>query len=112
MDKMVLTHNSTKHSRNSDQGRRDEIADRINDTPISINVPSEPKSLVSVKSKGPNTDGNIAYSPDPDDQFMGKDDTDDIPSVLDSLQQNGRIRVTFEEVRDGAGRVIKRNRWD
>lgn len=103
---MISAHNSTKRNRNSYEGRRDEYVNRINDTPISIDVPTEPKSLVSVKSKGPNTGANIAYSPDPDDAFMHADDGPHIPSALDALQQRG-IHITSDIIRGGDGRVLR-----
>lgn len=110
---MILVHNSTKRSRNSDQGRREEYLNRISETPISIDSPQEPKALVSAKSKGPNTEINVSELPDPDSAFMDKDDADDIPSGLHTLQQgSSSIRITFDEIRGADGRVIKRNRWD
>lgn len=102
----MIAHNSTKRNRESTQGRREDYRNRIADTPISIDVPTEPKSLVSVKSKGPNTEANIAYPPDPDDQFMHVDDGPHIPSALDVLQQRG-IHITSDITRGGDGRVLR-----
>jgi hypothetical protein len=103
----MFKHNSTKRNRESTQGRQDEYRNRINETPISIVVPQEPKSLVSAKSKGPNAGGNVSYLPDPNDQFMHKNDPPHIPSGLDTLQQNGRIHITSDVIRGGDGRVLR-----
>jgi hypothetical protein len=107
MDRMILAHNSTKRNRDSSQGRRDEYVNRINSTPLPINSPSEPKVLVSAKSKGPNAGGNVAYTVDPDDQFMNADDGPHIPSALDNLGQNGRIHITSDVIRGGDGRFLR-----
>lgn len=113
MDVSKMIHNSTKWARNSDQGRREEYLNRLSDTPIALDSPKDPKGLVSVKSKGPNTEINVSELPDPDSAFMDKDDADDIPSGLHTLQQgSSSIRITFDEIRGGDGRILKRNRWD
>jgi hypothetical protein len=104
---MMINYNSTKRNRDCSQGRRDEYLNRINSTPISIDVPQEPKSLVSAKSKGPNTGGNVSYNPDPNDQFMHKNDPLHIPSGLYTLQQNGRIHITSDIIRAGDGRFLR-----
>jgi hypothetical protein len=103
----MIHYNSTKRNRDSAQGRREEYRNRINETPISIDVPQEPKSLVSVKSKGPNVGGNVSYLPDANDQFMHKNDPPHIPSGLDTLQQTGRIHITSDIIRGGDGRILR-----
>ena len=51
----------------------------MSDIPISIDGSryEEPKGLISAKSKGPNQEANISYTPEPG---VTKDPTDDIPS--------------------------------
>jgi hypothetical protein len=97
----MIYHNSTKRNRDSFQGRRDEYVNRMNETPIGIDSPSEPKSLVSAKSKGPNTGGNVAYPLDADEQYMNTDDEPHIPSALDTL--GSRIHIKSDVIRAGDG---------
>ena len=62
--------------------------------------------------EGSDKETNISYPPDPNDSFMIKDKSPDIPSGLHTLEQgSSSIKITSEEIRDGAGRIIKRNRW-
>ena len=59
-----------------------------------------------------NKDINTSYLPDANSTYMNKDKGPNIPSGVHTLQQeSGTIKITFDEIRDGAGRIIKRNRW-
>ena len=62
--------------------------------------------------EGFNKQTNISYLPHPNDSFMNKDKGPDIPSGLHTLQQGSSIiKITFDETRDGVGRLIRPNRW-
>ena len=99
----MVRFNSTKYTKSSTQGRRDDYINRITETPLAINAPSEPKSLVSAKSKGPNTEANVTSIPNPNETFL-HDDRPHIPSALDKFQQT--IHITSDEVRSGDGRIL------
>jgi hypothetical protein len=105
--------NRTKYYKSTDAGRREELIERMNlkDAPIAIDADrfTEPKELLSSKSRGPNDNDNedyndgpgIAYPPDPD--FLEHEE-DDIPgSGLDGLRNRG-IRISRDEIRGGDGR--------
>lgn len=110
--------NRTKYYKSTNEGRREELMDRMNlkDRPVAIDGErfTEPKGLLSSKSGGPEDDIEdnglgIAFPPDPD-YLQHKED--DIPgSGLDGLRSKG-IRITSDEIRGGDGRIISRRRWD
>jgi hypothetical protein len=111
--------NRTKYYKSTDAGGREEFIERMNlkDAPIAIDADrfTEPKGLVTSKSKGPNDndieDNGLGVAYPPDD--VNEDEEDQIGSGPDSLRNSGRgIRITRDEYRGGNGRVISRRRWD
>lgn len=108
---MVAVHNSTKYTKNSESARREKFLNRMSDIPISIDGAKyeEPKGRISAKSKGPNQESNISYTPEPNATI---DPIDDIPSGLHTLQQGSKaIRITSDVITGGNGKILRKSRW-